>query len=93
LKNKKELIEKWNGYNYYTNEYILENFNLDSNDKNYPTIDHKNSVRYGFDNNISAEEISKIENLCITTRSNNSSKSKKTEIEFNMYNEKNNLNL
>lgn len=82
LKNKKKLTEDWNGYDYYTNEYILENFNLNSNNKNYPTIDHKNSIRYGFDNNISAEEISKIENLCITTRSNNSSKSKKRENEF-----------
>jgi hypothetical protein len=82
LKNKKSLLENWNGYDYYSNEYILENFKLDSNDKNYPTIDHKNSIRYGFDNNMLPEEISKIENLCITTRSNNSSKNKKIESEF-----------
>lgn len=87
IKNKKELLENWNGYDYYTGEYILDNFNLDSNDKKYPTIDHKNSIRYGFDNNISAEEISDINNLCVTTRSNNSSKNKKIESEFN----KNNL--
>jgi hypothetical protein len=85
LKNKKDLLENWNGYDYYTGEYILYNFNLDSNDKNYPTIDHKNSIRYGFDNNISAEEISKIDNLCITTRSNNSSKGEKIEEKFNIY--------
>jgi hypothetical protein len=85
LKNKKELLENWNGKDYYTNEHILENFNLDSNDKNYPTIDHKNSVKYGFDNNISAEEISSIYNLCITTRSNNSSKGEKIEENFNIY--------
>ena len=84
LKNKKELLEKWNGYDYYSNEYILDNFKLNSNDKKYPTIDHKNSIRYGFDNNISSDEISNIENLCITTRSNNSSKNKKIESEFNI---------
>jgi len=85
LKNKKELLENWNGYDYYSNEYILDNFNLNSNDKKYPTIDHKKSVRYGFDNNISAEEISNIENLCITTRSNNSTKGGKIETDFNIY--------
>ena len=74
LQNKKELLNNWNGLDYYTNEYILENFNLDSNDKNYPTIDHKKSVRFGFDNKISPEIISNISNLCITTRSNNSYK-------------------
>jgi len=84
LKNKKELLSNWNGYDYYSTEYILENFKLDSNDKKYPTIDHKNSIRYGFDNNISTVEISRIENLCITTRSNNSSKNKKIESEFNI---------
>jgi DNA-directed RNA polymerase subunit N (RpoN/RPB10) len=70
LQNKKELLNIWDGLDYYTNEYILENFNLDSNDKNYPTIDHKKSVRFGFDNKISPEVISDINNLCITTRSN-----------------------
>ena len=84
LKNKKELLDNWNGYDYYSNEYILDNFKLDSNDKKYPTMDHKKSIRYGFDNNISSDEISNIENLCITTRSNNSSKSKKNESEFNI---------
>lgn len=84
IKNKKELLSNWNGYDYYSNEYILENFKLDSNDKKYPTIDHKNSIRYGFDNNISTNDISRIENLCITTRSNNSSKNKKIESEFNI---------
>lgn len=81
-KNKKKLIEEWNGYDYYSGEHILENFNLNSNDKNYPTIDHKKSVRYGFDNNISAKEISNINNLCVTTRTINSSKGEKTEFEF-----------
>lgn len=84
LKNKKLLLKNWNGYDYYSNEYILENFNLDSNDKKYPTIDHKKSIKYGFDNKIPAEEIAEINNLCITTRSNNSSKGEKVEDNFNI---------
>jgi hypothetical protein len=36
--------------------------------KNYPTIDHKVSVLYGFKNGIEPEEISKLDNLCITKR-------------------------
>ena len=76
-KNKEELFKNWNGYDYYDNEYILENFNLVSNDKNYPTIDHKISIYYGFINNIDSKEISKLENLCITKRYINSKKSKK----------------
>lgn len=81
-RNKKELYENWDGYDYYDNEYIRDNFELNSGDKNYPTIDHKKSVIYGFDNNISPEEISNIENLCITKRTINSSKNYKTEEEF-----------
>lgn len=70
-KNKKELYENWNGYDFYDNEYIKDNI---KNDRNYPTIDHKISVKYGFDNNISPEEISNMCNLCITKRGINSSK-------------------
>ena len=70
-KNKKELYENWDGYDFYDNEYIKDN---NKNDRNYPTIDHKISVKYGFENNISPEEISKLSNLCITKRGINSSK-------------------
>jgi len=73
-KNKKMLFENWSGYDYYDNEFIKNNI---SNDRNYPTIDHRISVRYGFDNNIEPEEISKLENLCITKRALNSSKGAK----------------
>jgi len=82
--NKIHLLNNWDGNDYYTSEYILENFKLNSNDKKYPTIDHKKSIKYGFDNKISPEEISQIDNLCITTRSNNSSKGEKTETNFNI---------
>jgi len=70
--NKKELFEKWNGYDYYDNEYIKDNKYSDF--KNYPSIDHKISVIYGFLNNISIEEIADNKNLCITKVSNNCKK-------------------
>lgn len=75
-KNKKILLENWDGYDYYDGEYIKNNFNLKSYDKNYPTVDHKISVYYGFVNNISVEEISRIENLCITKKYLNSKKNR-----------------
>lgn len=82
-KNKKELFEKWDGYDYYDKEYIKNNFNLTHNDKKYPTIDHKISVFYCFENNINVEVCANLENLCITKRSINSQKNRKIETEFN----------
>ena len=85
-RNKNTVIENWNGEDYYDNNDIKENFSLDPNDKNYPTIDHKISVLYGFLNDISPDIIGSIDNLCITTRSNNSSKGEKIEINFKIKN-------
>jgi len=79
-KNKKKLYENWNGYDYYDNEYIKDN--KDNNKNNYPTIDHKTSVYFGFNNNIEPEELCKIENLCITKKSLNSSKKENNELSF-----------
>ncbi len=45
----------------------------------YPTIDHKISVHYGFINNINPEEISSLENLCLTKRRINSKKNSKID--------------
>lgn len=73
---RKNLFQTWNGYDFYDGEYIKENLFLPPKDKNYPTIDHKMSVYYGFINNIEPEEIANIENLCITKRKINSSKNK-----------------
>ena len=81
-KNKKKLYEMWNGYDYYENIYIKDNFILNFRCSDYPSIDHKKSVFYCFLNNISQEECSNIDNLCITTRSNNSKKNRKNEKEF-----------
>jgi len=77
---KNKLIDIWNGNDYYDGEYIKDNFNLPYHHKNYPTIDHKTSIFEGFKNNISAENISNISNLCFTKRYINSKKYIKTEI-------------
>jgi hypothetical protein len=80
--NIKTLMCKWDGLDYYTKDDISLNFNLEHNNPNYPTIDHKNSVYFGFVNNINSEEIGSLENLCITKRTINSSKRHLCEIEF-----------
>jgi hypothetical protein len=71
---KKQLFESWNGLDYYDNENIKQNLALKYYSKNYPTIDHKISIYYGFINNIEPEIIGDLDNLCITKRSINSSK-------------------
>ena len=68
---------------YYDGEYIQEYFELEHNDKRYPTIDHKISVYYGFVNKIEASVIGSESNLCITKRSINSSKREQIEEQFN----------
>jgi hypothetical protein len=73
-RNIESLYESWDGYDFYDNSYIFDNFNLEHNDPNYPTIDHKISVYYGYLNGIDPSEISKISNLCFTKRSINSKK-------------------
>lgn len=84
-KNKKILFKKWNGLDYYDNEYIKDNFVFSPTNPKYPTIDHKISILYGFKNSIPPKEIGSIENLCITKKSNNSNKNSKTEKEFKQF--------
>jgi transcription elongation factor Elf1 len=79
---RQKLFEDWDGYDYYDNEYIKENFTLNKNDNNYPSIDHKMSCFYGFINNLDTSIISDISNLCITKRIINSKKSQLNEDEF-----------
>lgn len=81
-RNRSELFEKWNGLDFYDDEYIKDNFSLSYIDRFYPTLDHKISVYYGYINNISVEDISDISNLCFTKRYINSIKSKMTADEF-----------
>lgn len=70
----KKLIDDWDGLDYYDDVSIKENWKLPHNHKDYPTIDHKISIYYGFVNKIPPSEIGNITNLCITKRSINSSK-------------------
>lgn len=79
---KKEIINKWDGFDYYDGEYIKEYFNLNPNDRNYPQLDHKISVIYGFYNQIDPEDIGKITNICITKQWINGLKKEKCELEF-----------
>jgi hypothetical protein len=82
LHNSKKLFENWNGSDYYDNEYIIENFNKESSDNEYPSIDHKISIYDGFKNKISPDIIGDISNLCITKRFINSKKQRMSENEF-----------
>lgn len=80
--NKNILFNNWNGYDYYDDEYIKDNFIFNFHNRLYPTIDHKISIYKGYIDNISPEIISNITNLCITKKFINSSKNKKTEKEY-----------
>lgn len=84
-KNKKVLLEKWNGLDYYDDEYIRNNFLLDPNHINYPTIDHKESIFGCFMNNIDPIISSGLDNLCVTKRTLNSTKNSKNEEEFKSF--------
>jgi hypothetical protein len=86
-----ELYKKWDGRCYYTGEILVNNeqyrevhgedITFNSNDKQ-PTVDHKISIKYGFDNNIPEEVIGGIDNLCICGKGVNSKKNYLTEEEF-----------
>lgn len=81
-KNKKELLSQWDGFDYYDNEYIKDNFSLSHNDLKYPTIDHKISLIEGYKLSISPEIIGSLNNLCYTKRTINSSKNHMTETKY-----------
>jgi hypothetical protein len=78
-RNRNILFEKWNGYDFYDKQYILENLKLSHNDMSYPTIDHKISIYQGFKENIPPYIIGGIDNLCVTKRRINLLKSNKSE--------------
>jgi hypothetical protein len=81
-RNKKKLLESWSGYDFYEGDYIKDNFTLNHTHSDYPTIDHKISLKYGFLNNIPEEIISDIDNLCFTKRGINSKKRCKNYNDF-----------
>ena len=76
-KHKLKLLEIWDGRDFYTGDFIKNNFKFHSSHESYPTIDHKISIFYGYINNVEISELTSINNLCWTTRRNNSRKSKK----------------
>ena len=81
---KKELFEMWDGYDYYDGEYIKDFLNEKFTSPLYPTIDHKISKIYGFNNNIDIENIIAINNLCITKRRLNGKKGPLNEQDFKL---------
>jgi len=81
---KIDLLDNWDGYDYYDGEYIKNNFKLNYTDKNYPTLDHKISVFYGFKNNINVNDIANIKNLCFTKNKINAQKCKLNENEYRL---------
>lgn len=88
-RNKKIIIDNWNGIDYYDGEYIRDNFNLDPKDRLYPHFDHKISVAYGFKNNIDFNIIGSINNICITKQYLNGLKKEMNEEEFKKFLNKN----
>ena len=81
-RNRKKIFQNWNGLDHYDGEYIKDYLILEHTNDKFPCIDHKISVFNGFRNNITVEEISNIDNLCITKRMLNGSKKSSNEIEF-----------
>jgi hypothetical protein len=82
LRNRKKMLEDWNGYDFYDGEYIKDNFNLDFNDPNYPCIDHMISVKNGYLDGISEEILSSVDNLCFTKKFINSKKKTQNHTDF-----------
>lgn len=81
-RNRPKLLEEWDGLDYYDGEYIKDNFELEHINRDFPTLDHKTSVYYGFMNGIDPEIISHIDNLCFTKRYINCIKHQRTEEEY-----------
>jgi len=81
---KNDMLKDWNGYDYYDGEYIKDNFSLTAQNVNYPTLDHKISVFYGFSNNLDIEQIANIDNLCFTKNRLNSQKGSLNENEYRL---------
>jgi len=81
-KDKKKLFDEWEGYCFYTKEYIREYYDKTYyNNEKYPVIDHKISILNGFNDKIKPEIIGGIDNLCICTRKINGVKRTKNNID------------
>lgn len=74
---REKLFENWNGIDFYDRKNIRKNLKLHYNHKEYPTIDHKTSIFNCFINGLDINYCCSENNLCITTRYNNSKKNNK----------------
>lgn len=81
-RSKIKMIENWDGYDYYDNEYIRDYSNEYHLSPNFPTIDHKISIRFGFNNNILPSIIGDESNLCFTKRKINEKKGQLNELDY-----------
>ena len=81
-RNLKILYANWNGEDYYDGENIKQYLGYTHTHRFYPTVDHKISSYFGFLTGILPDEISKLDNLCITKRYINSIKRTLIEEEF-----------
>ena len=66
------------------NETIRDNFKLNPNDRNFPHLDHKISIVYGFKNGLDPKEVGKSDNICITKQWINGLKRGKCAEEFKL---------
>jgi hypothetical protein len=81
-RNKKIILENWDGNDYYDGEYIRYNFNLPTYDRCYPHFDHRISVAYGFKNEIDYKIIGSVDNICLTKQHLNGLKKEMNDKEF-----------
>jgi hypothetical protein len=77
---RKKLFDIWNGKCYYTGKCLNK-----KDKKLISTIDHKISIRFGFDNKINPTIIGDFSNLCICARWYNSFKHCRTELQQIVY--------
>ena len=87
---REELFLKWDGRDFYNGDKLItykewKRINPEihvSNNKLQPTVDHKVSIVYGFNNSIDAKVIGNIDNLCICSRDTNVRKNYKTNRQY-----------
>lgn len=89
-KNLKTLWKEWDGFDFYNKQKLITNeeYNIINPDKHkntnklQPSVDHKVPILRGFLENIDYKVIGSINNLCITSRQNNSIKNTLRDKEF-----------
>lgn len=77
-----ELIKIWDGYDYYTKEYIRDNFQLHWSHGDYPSIDHKISITEGMKLGMTPVQLCDLSNLVYTKKRINSMKRSLSETKF-----------